>query len=131
MIAGAPLESLLENLKSSERWVVEQSRRELASREPKAVAAALEKWIAPMMKIPIADSDEATEHALFEALAAYETQEMPAPELLARLLQAREPGARAYATSVAGRWADRGGPEIFPSSPNFPTTRIRACDSRR
>jgi len=30
VIADAPLESLLENLKSSERWVVEQSRRELA-----------------------------------------------------------------------------------------------------
>jgi putative heme-binding domain-containing protein len=114
VIAGAPLESLLENLKSSERWVVEQSRRELAARDPKAVAAALAKWIAPMMRAPIAEADAATEHALYEALAAYETQEIPAPELLKRLLKAREPGARAYATGVLGRWAGRLGFDVFP-----------------
>ena len=128
VIAGAPVESLLENLKSPERWVVEQSRREIASREPKAVAAALAQWIAPMMKVPIADADEATEHVLYEALAAYETQEIPAPELLARLLQAREPGARAYATSVAGRWADRGAPDLFQTLTKLshdPNPRVR------
>jgi putative heme-binding domain-containing protein len=114
VIAGAPLESLLENLKSSERWVVEQSRRELAARDPKAVAAALATWIAPMMRVPIAESDAATEHALHEALAAYETQEIPAPELLTRLLKAREPGARAFATGVLGRWAGRLSFDVFP-----------------
>jgi putative heme-binding domain-containing protein len=114
VIAGAPLESLLENLKSSERWVVEQSRRELASRDPKEVAAALAKWTAPMMATPIEQADAATEHALYEALAAYETQEIPAPELLTRLLKSREPGARAYATSALGRWADRLNFDVFP-----------------
>jgi len=128
VIAGAPLESLLDNLKSSERWVVEQSRRELASRDPKEVAAALAKWTAPMIRIPVAEADAATEHAIYEALAAYETQEIPAPELLTRLLKSREPGARAYAAGVLGRWADRLGFNVFPvlaSLAHDPDPRVR------
>src|SRR5204863_2671779 len=48
-----------------------------------------------------------SEHALVEALGVYQSHEVVATDLLARLCRAREPGARAYAAGVAGAWADR------------------------
>ena len=43
-IAGAPVEALLENLKSPARWVREQSKRELAGRPTEEVVKAARAW---------------------------------------------------------------------------------------
>ncbi|MDB6150460.1 MAG: Membrane-bound dehydrogenase domain protein, partial [Chthoniobacter sp.] len=43
-IAGAALAELFENLRSNERWVREQTRRELAGRPSSEVIPALRKW---------------------------------------------------------------------------------------
>src|SRR5205823_4243085 len=50
---------------------------------------------------------ELSEHALVEALGVYQSHEIVAPDLLARLCGATDPGARAYAAGVVGGWADR------------------------
>ncbi len=101
-IAGASLESLLENLKSNDTWTLYQTKRELGARPTAEVIAALQKWIAPME-----GRDLATERALYEALGVFEWHESPEPALLARLLGAAKPDVRAYAAGVAARWADR------------------------
>ncbi|MHA3769916.1 PVC-type heme-binding CxxCH protein [Verrucomicrobiota bacterium sgz303538] len=101
-VADAPIEQLLENLKSPERWLRLQSKRVLASRNTEDVTKALRAWW------PRLDPDAAdTEHALFEALGVFESHEALEPELLKRLLKAKTADARAYAVSTLGRWADR------------------------
>ena len=101
-LVGAPLASVLEQLKSSERWNVEQARRVLASADAKAVTKALKTWVAKLDP-----KDVRIEHHLFEALAAYEAQEVVEPKLLKRLLAAKDFNARTYAAGVVARWADR------------------------
>jgi hypothetical protein len=44
-IAGAPVEALLENLKSPERYVREQSKRELAGRKTEECGREARKWV--------------------------------------------------------------------------------------
>src|SRR5439155_1021918 len=46
-------------------------------------------------------------HVLAEALGVYQSHEVVALDLLARLCHAIDPGARAYAAGVVGAWADR------------------------
>jgi putative heme-binding domain-containing protein len=99
---GAPLARVLEQLKSPERWNVEQARRVLAAADPRAVTKALKSWTTKLDP-----KDARFEHHLFEALAAYESQEVVEPVLLKRLLAAKEPNARAYAAGVVARWSDR------------------------
>ena len=100
-LVGVSLARVLDQLKSAERWNVEQARRVLATADTKAATKALKAWTAKL------DPREARfEHHLFEALAAYESHEVVEPALLKRLLAAKEPNARAYAAGVVGRWAD-------------------------
>ena len=101
-LVGAPLASVLEQLKSPERWNVEQARRVLASSETKAVTKALKTWVAKLDP-----KDARIEHHLFEALAAHEAHEVVEPKLLKRLLAAKDFNARAYAVGVVARWSDR------------------------
>jgi putative heme-binding domain-containing protein len=101
-LVGAPLASVLEQLKSPERWNIEQARRVLAAADSKAVTEALKSWIAKLNP-----KDIRFEHHLFEALAVYECHEVVETALLKRLLTAKEPNARAYAAAVIARWADR------------------------
>ena len=101
-IAGAPIEALCENLRSREGWVRYQTKREFAGRDPQAVLAPLRAWCERLDP-----TDAATEHALFEALGVFESHEVVEPELLQRLIAAKEAGARAYAAGVCARWFDR------------------------
>jgi len=106
-IAGAPIEALLENLKSPERWVREQSKRELAGRPTDKVMAALKAWW------PRLDPNDAgAEHALYEALGVCEWHETPEPALLKKVLGAQNAEARAYAAGTLARWADRLPPDF-------------------
>ena len=101
-LARAPLDQVLDALKAPEHWTRYQAKRELSTRKPEEVGAALHDWVRSLdPKLP------RYEHHLYEALGAYATVEVVAPALLQRLLQAREPQARAYAARVVGRWHDR------------------------
>ncbi|EDY18971.1 membrane-bound dehydrogenase domain protein [Chthoniobacter flavus Ellin428] len=106
-IADAPIEHLLENLHSPEKYVREQSKRELAGRPTKEVISAVRSWW-PRLEPGHPD----TEHALYEALGVCEWHESPQPELLQRVLASKAPEARAYAASTLARWADRLPPQF-------------------
>jgi putative heme-binding domain-containing protein len=97
-LADARISELLDHLKSSDRWTRHFAKRALADRPADQVTAALKEFVA---------KPGLSEHELKEALGVYKSQEMIAPELLARLCRSDNAGARAYAASVAGAWADR------------------------
>jgi putative heme-binding domain-containing protein len=98
----APLEEVVAALGASERWTRYQAKRELTRRDTDDVAAALGKWAAKLDP-----EDAAYEKNLYEAIGAYATIEVPAPALLGKLLEAKEPGGRAFAARLVGRWHDR------------------------
>ena len=108
-LATASIPRLLDQLKSPDRWTRHFAKRVLAERPTEAVTAALRQWLSA--PVSHADSRGAqpglTEHARKEALGVYQSHEVVAPELLARLCRASDPGARAYAASVIGAWAGR------------------------
>ena len=98
-IAGVPVAELLENLRSPERWVREQTKRELADRPTDEVVKELWAWW------PRLDPDDSkSEHAWWEAIGVFEAHGKPERALLAKLAKAREPNARAYAASLLARW---------------------------
>ncbi len=106
-LVGVPLGRVLEHLKSPERWTRHQAKRELSNRavteaDRSRVARALKRWVAAL-------DGEAPgyERHLFESLGVFESLEVVEPELLGRLLTARDHRARAYATRVIGRWQER------------------------
>ena len=101
-LLDAPLADVVAALEEPERWTRYQAKRELTRRDAEKVAAALDKWVASL------DPEGAAhERHLFEAVGAYATIEVPAPEVLAKLLEAKEPGGRAFASRIVGRWHDR------------------------
>ena len=106
-IAGAPLEALFENLKSGERWVREQTKRELAGRETGEVVPALKKWC--LMQIPEGfqrggswEINRANEHALCEAVGVFEAHGSIEADMFARqvLAKAKDPNIRAYTAGI-------------------------------
>jgi len=101
-IAGEPVETLCENLRSTEGWVRYQTKRELAGRDTSSVIEPLRAWCERLDA-----NDPQTEHAWFEALGVFETHEHIEPRLLQRLITAKNPGARAYAAGVCARWFER------------------------
>lgn len=98
MPSGATIPQLLEQLASPDRWTRHFAKRKLADFPRDEVIAPLRQW---------AEYRGQPELALKEALGVFQAHEIVAPELVARLAQAKEPGARAYAASVVGAWADR------------------------
>ena len=97
-----PTLSVLDHLKDPEQWTQDQARRVLAERDHKEVADALAKWVAS-----ISGDDEQAQHSLVEALWVYESIDVVKPDLLKRLLQAKNPRARDAATAVLGNWQDQ------------------------
>ena len=98
----APLQEAVAALEAPERWTRYQAKRELTRRGTEKVAAALGEWVASL------DPEDAEyERHLYEAVGAYATIEVPAPALLEKLLEAKEPGGRAFASRIVGRWYDR------------------------
>jgi hypothetical protein len=102
VIAGAPIPALLDLLKEPENRVRYRARIELGARDPKAVAAALQTWIAGLDA-----KDPAYEHHMMEALWAYQWQDQVNEQLLGRMLKSSDPWARAAATRVLCYWRDR------------------------
>lgn len=89
---------LLDHLNSADRWTRQFAKRVLADRPTKQVLPELRRW---------AGQDGLSDLALKEALGVCQSHEAVELELLGRLCGASRSGARAYAASVVGAWADR------------------------
>lgn len=96
-LAGMDVPALLEQLGSPERWTRYQAQRLLFWKPTDEVVKALDVWTAKV-------TDESL---LRRALGIYEAHETVRPELLKRLLVAKDARVRAYATRMAGMWSDR------------------------
>jgi len=101
-IADASITQLLDNLRSPEKFVREQSKRELASRPKHQVVGEVHRWWQRLDP-----EDPATEHALYEALGVCEWLDTPEQTLLQRVLSSKTPEARASAAGTLAHWADR------------------------
>ena len=97
-LADAPILELLNQLQSPDRWTRHFAKRVLADSSREEVVAALDRFVA---------QPDLPEQVLKEALGVYQSHEFVATQLLARLCRAEDAGARAYAASVTGLWADR------------------------
>jgi putative heme-binding domain-containing protein len=100
-LVGATTEALLDSLKLPEEYTRRQVKRVLKERGEK-VLPALAAWVKALDP-----KDADYEHHLLEALWTYQSLDVPEPQLLTRLLTARDPHARAAAVRVAGAWQDR------------------------
>ncbi|RAK03182.1 putative membrane-bound dehydrogenase-like protein [Larkinella arboricola] len=101
-LAGQPAAALLDYLKSDEHWIRYQVKRLLAEKPLTEVRPALAEWVEKLNR-----NEPNYEHHLMEALGVFESHELVYEDLLQQLATGKEPGARAYAAHVAGRWADR------------------------
>lgn len=101
-LADQPAAVLLDHLKSDEHWVRYQVKRLLAEKPLAEVRPALTEWVEKLNP-----ADPNSEHHRMEALGVFESHELVHEALLRQLATGKEPGARAYAAHVAGRWADR------------------------
>ncbi|MFT7641369.1 MAG: putative heme-binding domain-containing protein [Pirellulaceae bacterium] len=101
-LSATSIADTVAELASPEYWTRYQAKRALTARDPAAVAAALDNWIQTLdPKLP------KYEYHLFQALGTFATIEVVRPALLNRLLNAKDPRARAYASRLVGRWHDR------------------------
>jgi len=98
MLEGVSTTTLLDYLKSTDRWTRRFAKRALAERTTSEVTEELKKWTA---------QPGISEHALVEALGVYQSHEVIAPELLSHLVTAKDPNARAYAAGTIGAWSAR------------------------
>ena len=101
-IVGESIEELLEQLKSPERWTRQQVKFELGKRDTSQVGEAAVRWA-----LRLKNDDKLFERHQFEALALCATIESVQPQLLRRVLRAKDHRARAFAARIVGRWQDR------------------------
>ena len=97
-LAKATIEELLVQLVSKDRWTRQFAKRALGGRNGEEVARAVEKW-----RIDARPN----EHAMKEALGVLQSHEIINEQVLLNVALSENPGARAYAASAIGRWADR------------------------
>ena len=121
-IEGRPVPELLDLLKSPEANTREFARRELKERGREKVVPPLKKWIAELQQ---ADAD--TEHHLTEALWVHQSVNAVDPDLLRKLLSAKDPGARIAATHVLRFWQGKieGSIDLLRERINDPDARVR------
>ena len=101
-LVGASVESLLDALKSPESWTRHFAKRVLKERGATAVVAPLVAWTSAL------DANDLNyEHNLLEALWTYQTVNVVEPELLGKLLAAKDARVRAAAVRVVHEWRDR------------------------
>ena len=96
------LHDLFDYLRHPEGWVRKQAKRRLSEMKTNAVIPALRQWLSETTA-----AAEDLEHLRYEALGVFESHDVVEPSLLSKLLSARDPYARAYATRVVRRWSDR------------------------
>jgi mono/diheme cytochrome c family protein len=91
---------LLDTLRSPERWTRRQAKRLLFDGPEAEVLKAADLWVSGLD--PKAGDYE---KLLLEVIGVYESHETARPELLAKLLAARDWRVRAYGARVVGAWA--------------------------
>jgi putative heme-binding domain-containing protein len=101
-IAGQPIPTLLDRLKSPQDRVRYRARIELAGRDAKDVMPALSSWLAALKT-----DDPDFEHHRLEGLWLRQSFDEPDPSLLAAVLRSPSPDARAAAVRVLAEWRDR------------------------
>ena len=99
IIAGEPIERLLDLLKMPEDRIRYRAKIELGARDSGQVVAATKKWI---HNLDTKDAD--FEHQLLEGLWVHQYHNTFDLDLLSRLLQASDFRARAAATRVLCYW---------------------------
>jgi azurin len=121
-IDGQPIAAQLDLLKAYEDRTRYEARLALRSQPTDAVVKAIPEWIARLDA-----NDAGYEHHLLEALWVYQHHDVVEPDLLKRLLQAKEPRARAAATRVLQHWYDRveGAMGLVRQSVKDPAPRVR------
>lgn len=87
---------LLQQLRSPERWTRAQARRLLFDAPTEAVLSACDAFAA----------GEKDERVLMEVSGIYQAHKAPRPEMMKRLLSARDARVRAYAARLLGVWQD-------------------------
>jgi azurin len=101
-IDGQPIPHLLDLLKAHDNHVRYRTKIELGERDRQKVIEALETWVREL------DADAPRyEHHLLEALWVHQWHGTPNRSLVARVLRAEHPKARAAAARVVGYWHDR------------------------
>jgi putative heme-binding domain-containing protein len=101
-LIGAVTESLLDELKAPEDLTRQQARRVLKEREGKGLAPDLARWVKNLN----ARSTDYDQDRL-EALWMFQAIDVVNPELLAALLESKDPKIRAAAVRVASLWRSR------------------------
>ena len=97
----APAE-LVDQLRSPERWVRAQAKRLLFDGKRAEVVAAADAWVGSLDR-GVPDY----ERLLLEVTGVYEAHETARPELVQRLLTAKDFRVRAYGARVVGQWGDK------------------------
>jgi glucose/arabinose dehydrogenase/lysophospholipase L1-like esterase/azurin len=122
VIAGQPIEKLLDLLKEPEDNVRRRAKIELGGRDTKAVLAATDKWIKQFDAGKLED-----QHSLLEALWVYQWHNVVNEPLLRQMLQSPEPRARAQAVRILGYWRDRVSDplSLLRVAANDPAPRVR------
>lgn len=93
---------LVDQLRSPERLTRYNAKRRLFDLPAETAVSAADAWIGAL---DVNDPDY--ERLLVEAAGIYEAHETVRPNLLQKLLAARDGRARAYGTRMVGHWADR------------------------
>ncbi len=101
-IDGQPVAALLDLLKRPENQIRNLAKIELGKHPKAEVIAATKKWVAGLDP-----KDADYQHNLTEALWVHQWHNAVDLDLLARVLQSPEPGARAAATRVISYWRER------------------------
>ncbi len=101
-IAGEPIENLLVLLKDPILRTRHHVRMELREHSTKEVVKALGGWVARLDP-----NDPHYEHHLLEALWVHQHHDSPNSSLLEKVLNAKDPRARAAAVRVLSFWRDR------------------------
>jgi putative heme-binding domain-containing protein len=121
-LGGLTVSALLDHLKDPEQVTRTLARRALAERDCREVTAGLAAWVERLD-----GADPKLPHHLLEALWTYQTIDEVNAALLARLLRSDEPRARAAATRVLSKWADRvpTATQLLAAQASDPDPRVR------
>ncbi|HZK81246.1 MAG TPA: HEAT repeat domain-containing protein, partial [Humisphaera sp.] len=113
-LSKAPVEELLKSLRSSEDFTRMRAKSAMRERGPTAVVPALAAWVSA-----IKPRSASADHDRLEALWTYESLDVVEPQLLDRVLNAKDYHARAAAVRVLSHWA----PQI-PNALDLLTTAV-------
>jgi glucose/arabinose dehydrogenase/azurin/HEAT repeat protein len=122
LIAGQPIEKLLDLLKEPEDGVRTRAKIELGARDSREVVGAAQKWAAQFD--PQAMSDQ---HHLMEALWVHQWHNVVNEPLLWQMLKSPDANARAAAAHVLCYWRDRVADTmtLLLAAANDPSPRVR------